>query len=87
MLYYFLYALKIIIVISKLLTFFLYHTHKNTNSAFSSWILSSIAFALFQDFLPNENHITRTFFLILRNTKFHNLFYIWIVTSLKSTTR
>ena len=26
-------------------------------------------------------------FLILRNTRFHNRYYIWIVTSFKSTTR
>ena len=60
------------------------HTHKYTNSAFSSWILFSIALALFQDFTLNQRE---DLFLILRNTRFHNRFYIRIVTSFKSTTR
>ena len=63
------------------------HTHTLTNSGFSSRILFFIASALLQDFLPTLNPRREDLFLILRNTRFLNQFYMLIVTSLKSTTR
>ena len=41
----------------------------------------------FSGFSSQSNPHNEDLFLILRNTKFHNQFYIWIVTSLESTTR
>ena len=41
----------------KLLIFFLFLTHESINSVFSSWILFSIASALFLDVLLNQIHI------------------------------
>ena len=64
------------------------HTHARThtqkhNFHFQHLIIFSIASSIFQDLLPNQTDIAR----ILRNTSFHNRFSIWVVTSLKTTTR
>ena len=62
----FLYPLKMITVISKLLFFFSHtHTHKCTNSTFSSWILFSIASAIFQNFFTNQTHTAMIYFWFL----------------------
>ena len=54
-----------ITVISRLLIFFFSHNIKYTNSAFSSWILFSVASAHFQDFYPNQDHIAKISFWLL----------------------
>ena len=54
------------------------HNIKYTNSTFSSWILFSIASALFLEFSSQSNPYSKDLYLILRNTKFHNRFYISI---------
>ena len=41
----------------------------------------------FSGFPSQSNPHCEDLFLIFRNTRFHNRFYIWTVTSLKSTTR
>ena len=63
-----------IAVISKLKLFinFSLPTHKYANSTFSLWTISQSN--------PHSNYL----FLILKNTRFHNRFYMWIITSLKS---
>ena len=97
----FLYALKVITVILKLIIVFLPHTH-NTQIPLSntqihntqihntqiplSWILFFNALALSQDFILKSNSHSEDLFLILRNTSFRNWFYIWTITSLKSAT-
>ena len=46
------------------------HAHKYTNSAFSPWILFSIASARFQDFLPNQTYIASIYFWFLKTQGF-----------------
>ena len=81
----FLIYLKRITIISKLLFFFLSHTqiHKLHYKLMDTLFHCLIPFSGFS-FQSNPHNKGR--FLILRNTGFHNQFYIWIVTSLKSST-
>ena len=83
----FLYALKVITVILKLIIVFLPHTH-NTQIPLSntqihntqihntqiplSWILFFNALGLSQDFILKSNSHSEDLFLILKNTSFRN---------------
>ena len=79
----FLIYLKMITVISNLL-FLFSHTqiHK-----FHFKLMDTIfdCFSHFSGFSSQSNSHSEDLFLILRNTGFYSRFYIWIVTSLKST--
>ena len=66
---------------------FLSHTQKYTNSTFSSWILFFHCLSPSSEISSKLNPHSEDLFLILRSTRFNNRFFIWIVTSLKSTWR
>ena len=59
---------------TKLVNSLFSHDIKYTNSTFSSWILFSIASALFLEFSYQSNPHSEDLFLILRNTKVHCYF-------------
>ena len=72
--------LKMITWISKLLFYFSPPHVIHRNSTFISGILFSIASALFSGFSFQSNPHNVDPFLILGNSRFHNRFYIWIVS-------
>ena len=81
----FLIYLKTITWILKLLFFFSHtHTHK-----FHFQLGDTVFHYLspFSGFSFQSNPHSEDPFLMLGNTRFHNRFYVWIVISLKSTTR
>ena len=79
-------TLKMITVISKLLIFSPSHTRKHK---FCFQLMDTFFHFLnpFSGFSSQSNPHSKNLFLILRNKRFHNRFYMWIVTSLKSTIR
>ena len=73
-----------ITVISKLLIpVSLTHIH----FAFISWIHFVPYLSTFTEFSFQSNKHSKNLYLIFRNKSLHNQFYMWIVTSLKSTTK
>ena len=73
-------------IISKLLIFSPSNTQINK---FRFQLMDTFFHCLstFSGFSSHSNPHSKGLFLILRITRFHNRFYIWIVTSLKSTAR
>ena len=82
----FLIYIKMITVISKLLLFFFSHTQIHR---FRFQLMDNFFHCLstFSGYFSQSNPHSEYLFAMLRNTRFHNRFYIWIVTSLKSTKR
>ena len=76
--------LKMITWILKLLSFSVTHTHK---FGFQLRDTPFHCLNLFSGFSFQSNPHREDPFLILGNTRFHNWFHIWIVTSFKSNTR
>ena len=83
----FLICLKNYYISFKLVSFFLSHT--NTRHKFRFQLMNTIFHCLspISGFSFHSNLHTENLFVILRNTKFHNIFCIWVVNFLKSTTR
>ena len=67
--------------------FFFSPAHANTQILLSAYGYFYRCLKPFSGFSSQSNPHSKDLFLILRNTRFHNRFYMWIVTSLKSTIR
>ena len=75
-----------ITVISKLKLFFFSPPHTNTQILLSAHgYFFFYCLDHFSEFSSQSNPHSKDLFLILRNTRIHIRFYMWIVTSLKST--
>ena len=74
-------------IISKLLIFFLSLTHTNTQIPLSAHGYFFHGLIPTSEFSSQLNPHSEDLFLNHRNSRFHNQFYIWIVTFLKGSTR